>query len=146
MLLLCEKVLDEEIRGRIELHSHEMDADAILLGMVPNDPSVVDLDEKHLNQATRSLTVALEGVAWFTSKLDRLEGTVDVLAEFNDHFSAYLPKDQYFGGLNAEFEQRMTALRARISGYRAHANRMQLQGQAMVQTVDDPTPYFLRTV
>jgi hypothetical protein len=135
LLILCERVLDREIRQRIELHSHDMDIDAMLLGMVPDRPDHTHLEEKHLTQATRRLTLTLEGVAWFLSKLDRLEETINVLARFKtlyDQYPSSIPQDDQ---LMAEFAERMSALRARMAGYRAHAARVQSQGQAMVQTV-----------
>lgn len=135
LLLLCEQILDGEVRRRLELQSHHLDTDARLLGMVPSDPGAADLDEKHLDQATRSLTLTLEGVAWFISKLDRLDIALDVLDRFTFLFEESRAASPQFDRWGAELKQRMTALRARSTGYRAHATRMQLQGQAMLQTV-----------
>ena len=110
--------------------------------MVPSDPGAAELDEKHLNQATRSLTLTLEGVAWFIFKLNRLDATLEVLDRFNEYCGPHLPSGPPSGVMCAELSQRMTALRARITGYRTHATRMQQQGQAMLQTVRDPLLYF----
>lgn len=123
------------MRRRLELHSHNLDTDARLLGMVPSDSGAADLDEKHLDQASRSLTLTLEGVAWFTSKLDRLDITLSLLDQMTGLFQASRAASLHFDRWDAELEQRMAALRARSTGYRAHAARMQLQGQAMLQTV-----------
>ena len=135
LLLICEIILDGGILRQFELPSDRLDNDADLLGMVPSDPDPSEVDEKHLNAATRSLTLTLGGVAWFIEKLERLDSTLDVFYQFNHRCRSYLPSDAKSQDCDAEFAQRMVALRSRITGYKAHATRMQLQGQAMVQTV-----------
>lgn len=40
ILVICEHILNKEVKRRMELHSHDMDTDAILLGMAPNRPDV----------------------------------------------------------------------------------------------------------
>ena len=136
MLILCEHILDVEIHRDIEVHSKSMDEDAELLGMVRNRPEDTRLDEEHLRKAIRSLNVALEGVAWFLSKLDRFEGRTQALEEFKSycgpHSSSPTEEDKE---LSEEFSAPVRAMRARMDGYRHLAGRMQKQGEAMVQTV-----------
>jgi hypothetical protein len=135
LLILCEHILNGQITRRMELHSRDMDADAILLGMSPTQPSVEDLDEKHLIKATRSLTVTLGGIAWFISKLDRLEGMIEAVDRLRDICGPHSSSEPAEDRLSIEVLERMAALKSRMAGWRLHAARVQSQGEAMVQTV-----------
>lgn len=102
---------------------------------------MIPRDEKHLTSATRSLTMTLEGVAWFLSKLDRLDGVINALVQFQGFCGPHEISKAAEHRLHAEFTERVAALRSRMAGYRPHAARMHSQGEAMVQAVR--TPYLL---
>ncbi len=135
LILLCEELVDTSIRRPMDLHARELRSDTHLLSLVTAETTAPMMDGQNLSQATKSLTSTLEAMAWYISRLGRVEEMLDVLDTFNTLLQSSRPPAPELDAWDVDLTQRMASLKARIKGYRVHAGRMQLQGQAILQTV-----------
>lgn len=134
LLIFCERLLDGQTRSQLAQHGIGIDNDASSLRDALHE-STVHFDEKLFVGAMRSMTWALDEMAFLLWTLERLDGAVKAVDEFENHFHPYRGTSAYAEKTTGELSRRIATVKTRVNGAKLQGTMIKEQAQSMLQTV-----------